>query len=261
MRYFKLYLYFLRFSFSKAMAFRMDFFFRIFMDLVYYMVNISFYQIIYIHTRVLGGWNLSQIMVFVAGYLVLDALVMTIFANNLWRLPLFVNRGELDYYLIRPVSTLFFLSVRDFAANSFLNLIMAWVIFAWAIKNYPYPIDSSLLVIYIFMLFLGALLYYLVRMITIIPVFWFHSSRGFDQLFWGISRFLEKPDRIFTGWVRRLLASILPFSVMASYPARIFLDGFDWQIFAHMLIVVIIFSILVLFFWQKALKVYSSASS
>ena len=43
----------------------------------------------------------------------------------MWWLPMLINRGDLDYYLVRPVSTLFFVSFRDFAANSFVNLVIA----------------------------------------------------------------------------------------------------------------------------------------
>jgi ABC-2 type transport system permease protein len=243
------------------MAFRMDFFFRIFMDIIYYAVNLAFYNIIYMHTTILGGWDLNQMMVFVAGYLVLDAVVMTFFANNLWRLPQYVNNGDLDYYLIRPVSSLFFLSLRDFAANSFINLTMTWAIFIWILTKYPYPFELFQLALFIAMLFCGIFLYYLVRMATIIPVFWTLSARGFDQLFWGVSRFLERPDRIFTGWVRRILASILPFSIMASYPARIFLDGFSWNVFWHIVIVTFCFWALVVVLWHLGLRAYSSASS
>ena len=39
MRYLRLYLYFLRFSFSRAMEFRLDFYFRILMDVAFYVVN------------------------------------------------------------------------------------------------------------------------------------------------------------------------------------------------------------------------------
>ena len=63
-------------------------------------------------------------MVFVGSVFVADALIMTVFSNNLWWLPIYVNRGDVDYYLVRPVSSLFMLSLRDFAANSFLNLLM-----------------------------------------------------------------------------------------------------------------------------------------
>ena len=65
-------------------------------------------------------------MIFVAGYLIADALEMTFFANNMWWFPHFVNNGDLDYYITRPISSLFFLSVRDFAADSFLNVLMTF---------------------------------------------------------------------------------------------------------------------------------------
>jgi rhomboid protease GluP len=43
-RYLTLYLYFLRFSFSRALEFRVDFLFRVVMDVVYYAVNIAFFM-------------------------------------------------------------------------------------------------------------------------------------------------------------------------------------------------------------------------
>ncbi len=106
-RYIKLYAHFLRFSFSRAMEFRFDFFFRIFMDILYYGINIGFYKIIFSHTTALAGWNEPQTMVFVAGFLVVDAINMTVFANNLWMITDYINKGELDYYLLRPVMKLF----------------------------------------------------------------------------------------------------------------------------------------------------------
>jgi ABC-2 type transport system permease protein len=124
-RYLRLYLYFLRFSFSKAFEFRVDFWFRVVMDAFYYAVNIGFYRVLYVHTDLLAGWDERQVMVFVGSYLVVDGLNMTVFANNLWWLPINVNKGNLDYYLVRPVSPFFFLTLREFAANSFVNLLLA----------------------------------------------------------------------------------------------------------------------------------------
>jgi ABC-2 type transport system permease protein len=125
-RYLRLYLFFLQFSFSKALEFRIDFFFRIAMDIMYYFVNIALFKILLLHTPLIAGWNEEQMMVFVGCYLLVDAFHMTVFSSNMWWLPYYINRGELDYYLIRPVSPLFFLSLREFSANSFINLIIAY---------------------------------------------------------------------------------------------------------------------------------------
>ena len=133
MRYLRLYLFFLQFSFSKAMEFRLDFFFRIAMDVIYYIVNIALFKVLLLHTPIIAGWNEEQMMVFVACYLLVDAVNMTIFSTNMWWLPFYINRGDLDYYLIRPVSPLFFLSLREFSANSFVNLIIAMSFFFYTI--------------------------------------------------------------------------------------------------------------------------------
>jgi ABC-2 type transport system permease protein len=56
-RYLNLYIHFLRFSFSKAMEFRLDFSFRILMDVIYYIVNIMLFKVLFLHTDLIGGWN------------------------------------------------------------------------------------------------------------------------------------------------------------------------------------------------------------
>ena len=71
-RYFRLYGHFVRFSMSKALEFRFDFFFRVFMDLVYYGIQIAFYNVVFLQTPLLGGWNRDQALVFMGAYLVVD---------------------------------------------------------------------------------------------------------------------------------------------------------------------------------------------
>lgn len=260
-RYLRLYGYFLRFSFSKAMEFRAEFWTRVVMDVVYYSVNLEFFRLLFLHTGVLGSWTEPQVMIFVAGYLIVDSINMTVISNNMFMLPLLVNKGDLDYYLVRPVSSLFFVSVRDFAAASFVNFLMASGILVWALERYPGHFPAARLAAFILFLLNGAFLFYCLRVSFVLPVFWTHSSRGFDQLFWSLTRFMERPDSIFTGWVRRALMFALPFSLMASFPARILFQGPTIQLVATMFGVTAVFFGLLLLYWRFALRAYSSASS
>jgi ABC-2 type transport system permease protein len=257
----RLYGYFLRFSFSRAMEFRVDFFLRIFMDIFYYAINIGFYQVVFLHTDVLGGWDFDQMLVFIAGFLVIDAISMTVFANNLWLLPDYINKGDLDYYLVRPVEPLFVLSLRDFAASSFVNLLMACGIMVWALLRYPHPLGPGRIALFVVMILLGSFLRYLVRMLSILPTFWLHSARGFESVFFHLNRFIERPDRIFTGWVRVVLTTVLPFGLMASFPARLLLDSFNPWLLVHFFVVSGLFFYLIVALWKRGLRAYSSASS
>src|SRR5690606_20986413 len=117
-----------------------DFTFRIFMDVVFYAINIAFFKILFLHTGIFGGWTESQMMIFVGTYLVVDAIYMCVMSSNLWMFPQHVNKGDLDYYLVRPVSSLFFLSLREFAASSTANLFLAIGVLAWAIRGHDGPL-------------------------------------------------------------------------------------------------------------------------
>jgi ABC-2 type transport system permease protein len=260
-RYLRLYLAFLRFSFGRAMEFRLDFFFRVFMDGVWYAVNLAFFLVIYRHTSLLGGWTEDQVLVFAAGVFVADAVHMTVFSNNLWWFPILVNKGDLDYYLVRPVSTLYFVSLRDFAANSFLNLLVAGGILAWALLRYPEPLPADRVAVYLALLAAGCLLNYALHMVFLIPVFWLHSSAGLRDLFFAFERFTARPHRIFHGWVRRLLTSLLPFSILVSFPTAALFEGPSGELLLHTLAVLVAFFLFLNWFWRRGLKAYSSASS
>jgi len=260
-RYFKLYLYFLRFSFSKALEFRVDFYFRVIMDCIFYLVQFLFFNIIYLHTPILAGWTIEEMRIFVAGYIFIDALHMTIFANNCWWLPIYINRGDLDYYLTKPVSSLFFLSLREFAANSFLNLIIATGLLGYILSSYPHELSTIKIIIFIALLVLGTLLYFFINLIFLLAVFWTQSPRGFGDVFFSISHTMERPDKIFTGFIRILFTYILPFSLMASYPARFLLEENSSSLILTMLVVTLVFFIIIQYIWARGLRNYSSASS
>lgn len=243
------------------MEFRLDFSSRILMDCIYYVINIVLFKILFLHTNLIGGWTQEQMMIFVASYLLVDAINMTIFSTNMWWLPFYINRGDLDYYLIRPVSPLFFLSLREFSANSFVNLVIALGFFCYSLIVYSAPMDPFRLFGLILLLINGSLIYYCIQIMMIVPVFWTQSARGFIDLFYTLGLAMERPDRIFRGWLRILFTVVLPFALIASFPARYFIEGFDVSTMIHLTIVSIGSWIVMLFVWKLGLKSYASASS
>jgi ABC-2 type transport system permease protein len=261
LRYVRLYLHFLRFSISRAFEFRVDFYFRVVMDCVYYAVSIGFFAVLYTKTGVVGGWTVDQAYIFACGYMLVDAIQMTVFANNMWMLPIFVNKGDLDYYLVRPVSSLFFLSLREFAANSFVNLVIASGLLAWALARYPEPLGATRVVVFVLMLLNGAFVTYVLRLLFITPVFWLHSGRGLDELNFTIEKLAERPHQIYTGWLRGLLLTFVPFALLSSVPSHALFSGLTLEGLLHMTAVTAGLFAVAVWFWRRGLRVYSSASS
>ncbi|MCB0509860.1 MAG: ABC-2 family transporter protein [Bacteroidetes bacterium] len=231
------------------------------MDLAYHLSNIFIFKIIFSHTTNLAGWTEEQAIVFIASYILCDGLYMSFFANNCWWFPVFINKGELDYYLTRPVSPLFFLSLREFAANSFINLLFAIGIFTWAITNYSSPFSISQLLAYIFLIINGVVIYYILHMLFYLPVFWTQSPRGFEGLLYGLDSIMKYPDKIQNLLFRYLFTLLIPLNLIISFPAKLFF-GED-VIYNGVLLAswTIVFWSFFLWIWSKALKQYSSASS
>lgn len=260
-RYLRLYAYFLRFSFSKALQFRLDFFFRVFMDGLWYAVNLTFFGVLFAHTRALGGWTWDQMLVFAGGVFVSDAIYMSVFANNMWWLPFSVNKGDLDYDLVRPVSSLFMLSLREFAANSFLNVLMAVAILVVALQRLPTPVPADRLLLYGGLLLVGVVLKYVLQMFFLIPVFWLHTAHGLRELFFAFERVTSRPAGIFTGFVGRMLTSVLPFALIVSWPTRALFEGASGPVVLRMVGVTAAALLLMAGFWRLGLRAYASASS
>lgn len=231
------------------------------MDVFYYAAAIGFYKLLFYQVGELVGWSERDAMLFVSFYLLLDGLIMVFISNSSWWFPPLVSRGDLDYYLVRPVSILFFVSLRDISLASMVNVVMAVGLVIWAIANLGHPISLAQIVISLLLLLNGMFLFYCLRWLSLLPVFWSQTGRGFDNLFWQINELQHRPDGIYRGGFRILLVTILPFALMASYPARIAIEGISWSLVAHALCASVwMFSILLLI-WRRALSRYSSASS
>jgi ABC-2 type transport system permease protein len=243
------------------MEFRVDFFFRIGMDLIWNSVNLAFFWVIYRHTTLLGGWTFDQMLVFMGGVFVYDAIHMTVFASNMWWLPLAINKGELDYHLTRPVSPIFILSVREFAANSVVNLLVASGILTWTLMRYPQPFGMGAIIGYLGLLMVGVILHYFLNMIFLIPTFWMHSSSGLREIFFSMEQYTTRPHGIFRGWLSRMLVTVIPFALIVSFPTRALFEGFSASLVFHMLGVTAVAFVVMKLFWDAGIKAYSSASS
>lgn len=260
-RYLHLYKYFLKFSISRTLEFRVDFFFRVFMDIGYFTINLLFFKILFLHSGIIGGWDEPQIMLFTGAIIFADAINMTVFANNIWEFPQLINKGDLDYYLTRPVSSLFFISLRSFAANSFVNLICSLCILIYFLSSYPQPLAPLNIILFFIFLIIGACFKYMIHMIVLLPIFWIQSGSSLHEIYYSLARYGERPDRIYPQWIHRTLTSIIPFCLIASYPTRILLGENSLSTAGYSCIIAILFFVILQWTWRRGLQAYSSASS
>ncbi|MBX7144255.1 MAG: ABC-2 family transporter protein [Oligoflexia bacterium] len=261
LRYLRLYASLVRFAASTAIVFRADFWCRILMDIAYYATMIGFFAAVFQHTDTLGGFSVPQARVFVAMFLVLDSFHMTVYGTGVYSILQLVRKGDMDYYLLRPVSTLFLVTLREFSLASLLNLsIGLWLLYS-AIASYPQQLQPSSIIYGLFLLLNGTFLFYILRVLFIVPVFWTISGDGIMGMFYALRDAAERPHRIYPRVLRIVLMTIVPFALMASVPAELMFRPFEWSSFLLICAVTLCSFLMMLVVWKRALRAYGSASS
>jgi ABC-type uncharacterized transport system permease subunit len=153
------------------------------------------------------------------------------------------------------------LSFRDFAANSFVNLLVGCGIFTWALLRYPGHLGAPAIALFIAMLLVGEVLHYALTLLFTIPTFWLHASSGLREIYWATEQYMQRPYGIFNGWMARVLVSILPFALIVSFPVRILFEGASPTLLLHLLLVAAITLFVMIRVWNAGVRSYSSASS
>lgn len=259
----KIYKAFIRFSFSKASEFRFDSLFRILMDLAFLLQFYLLLDVTFETTSSLAGWGREQAMLFLSLFLVVDSLYMVFIDPNIEELARLVVRGGFDCYLLRPVPTLFQVLLREISLPSIVNLLFALWYLGYTLHHLSWEVTFSDSILLIVVLINGFFLAAALRLIFTLGVFWGMSERALLPIHWAFSVMFEKPHVIYTGVLKIIGLSFLPFALTASLPAEMLsLPAGSRAIHLMYLIGMSgIFYMLTLLAWRVALKNYTSASS
>lgn len=262
-RYLKIYASFVAFSFSRSLEFRLELLIRIAMDIAWYATNFLFFRTLLVHAPTIGGWNQSRMDVFVSITILADALNMVLFSSNNYAFQTLINQGHFDYYLVRPISSLFMATCRQFGASSTFNLVAAAALLIWTLLNFEEPLGTTRVATFLMILCGGVAAGQLLSVLFMyIPAFWTHSTSGFIEINQSLERLGHQPDGIFRKHALRfVLTTVLPYAVVSALPAHVLFEGLSLRHAATITGVLGFLTMTVTVLWREGLKAYSSASS
>lgn len=259
-KYFQLYLSFFKASFVADLEFRVNFSTRIITDIFWYAAHIATFEVLFLHTPLIGHWNLSQTRVFLGIMFVVDAIYMTILHDNLDRLSEKVRKGDLDLLLVKPVNSQFMVSFQRVATASLGNLIMAAGWLAWSLWRLPEWNWIRLFWLLILIPCGFCILYSMRFLFSAVSVI-FTRSENIQFIWYQLYKVGTRPDSLYNPWVRYVILSIIPVGLIASIPARSILDPPHWGLFLWTILMAPLCIYVSHRFWNFCLKYYSSASS
>jgi len=243
------------------MEFKANFLGGLIVDVIFYGIQFFFFSVIYSYVDAIGVFTKEDVMIFLIVTFLADTLYMFFFAGNLFNLNRWMVRGDLDFFLLKPVPSQFLVSFRYIKSYAVVSLVILSMLLVSRIVIYSQPVPLLNWPVFVFSLGLGCIIWYGVDFIISTSCFWFKNFSVSGWLSHEILKFSTRPDSIYTGLFRKVLISAVPMILIASIPTRMLLYGPDIRYLGWQFLIASVFFINSKIIWKKGLLRYESASS
>ncbi len=207
----------------------------------------------------LGGWRWQEALLVLGLASLIDSFFIGVFNPNLRRISEMVQQGTLDFVLLKPVSSQFWMSTQEFAAVGLPFLLVSLGLIAYAAAAVGLSAGGWLL------LALGAaaalLLAYAVAFLFATTSIWFVKVFNVVYFLNTIVWTGQYPVQAYSRPFRLFMTFVLPVYFMTTAPAEVALArlGPGWLVV--LFAVALAALLLSRAFWRFALRFYASASS
>ncbi len=243
---------------QQLMQYRLDFFLGILLTFGVAAVGPLLQFLIYTQTKGYPGWNLNQILLFQAVFLLSTGIEATCFGEVRGTLGRLMVRGEFDRLLLKPFPPLLQLFTSGFSPYSLGTLLLGCGIVAWTWLRSGADLTLSAFFSFLVFLTIGVMLSLSASILyCALTVRWVYTSMLrllLDFMFYYTGRPLD----VYPLFWRTLFITVLPFSVAVHWPAQALLGRLDLSAWIAAGATLIIW-LGVLWFWGRQLKQYTSA--
>jgi ABC-2 type transport system permease protein len=261
-RYIDLFFALCRTSFIADLEYRANIVAKIVTDILWYVAQLSTFEVLITHTPDLAGWSIQELRFFMAILFLVDAVFMLLFSENMDQLPLKVANGELDLLLTKPVNSQFMVSLNKINCPYLVNIfvLVLWTIYV--VYQLPQAMEPLRLALLIgFAMPVGLVVFYCMRFWIASLSLIFVRTDNLPMIFYQVYRFGVRPYRFYPFWLRVAVLTIIPVGFIAGVPAEIVLGELPIGLLLWGIALAALALLGTRKFWAFALTRYSSASS
>ena len=261
MHLFRLWITLFKNCLSRDMEYRLHYVLHVLVDIVWCAVQIGFFEVMFLYTPVFAGLSKSEAYLFLGTLFIVDSLNMTLIASNFWHFPRYVNTGELDFFLLKPVSPLFLSYFRFVNTASLVNVAVSFIIFGIGLSIHDQSIHVMQWIGWIIGITCGSMVLFSFEAIVGSMSFYFVNASGVQSIFYALYQISMRPDGIYSSLFRKIFITIFPLSIIASVPASFLFSEASLETFLLMISITSITVFCAVKFFSLALKRYDGASS
>jgi len=248
---------FFRNCLAREMMFRTSFVMSLLSGYGWSLVMLLFLSTVVARVQSLGNWERRDIHVLVGTFMVVQGLMQFLFETNMWRIASYVREGTLDFVLVKPVDSQFFMSTR-FLRLSALGLLLPGVALVATGARPPFVLGDLLL--YLAGTVAGIAILYSISFLLATTTIWFVRAE-MGGLVYGMFDVMRLPADVYPRPLRFAFTYVIPLVFIASVPAQTLQHRGSHLVALAGMGAALVALALARAFWFFALRFYSSTGS
>jgi ABC-2 type transport system permease protein len=249
-------------SVVREMSFKGNFIMWILVECLWFVLQLAFIGVIYLHTERIGTWSQWEVVMLVGGSHFIQQVFQAIFLVNCAQVSELIRTGRLDFMLLLPVNTRFLVSFRQVDLGGFVNAAFGLCVMAYAAHRLhviPAPVQIAG---FLLLSVAGILIHYSLMFLLASTAFWTVRAQGIVWGYYNLFNIARLPDGAFKGFFKAFFRFAIPMLLVANVPVKLVLQKlespFEMVLLVVMCAVCFIVSSL---FWKCSIKRYTSASA
>ena len=260
-KYLKVYKNFLHTSLASELEYKTNILIDLITAIFSLIGSIFLLSIFFQNDGKIGDWEFEQALIIQGIYTILNGITNTWFNPNLTEIVKHIREGTLDFVLLKPIDSQFFISLKKINPSGFLEILLGLCLLLYCIKINQINITLIFLILCLITIICSICILYSLWFFISTTTIWFVKTWNATEVlrsFLYIGRF---PLNSFSFSLRIFFSVFIPITFITSIPSEVFLGlSQSWKILLEVF-VAMVFILTSRKFWLFALKYYSSASS
>lgn len=261
----KRYLLSLRLFWTTALSSQLEYRFNFLIELIAMLGtllgSVFILSLFFSHGNKIGDWTWEAALVVQGVYTLLDGITNTFLKPNLSEIVNYVREGTLDFVLLKPIDSQFWLSTRTISPSGLPEICLGFSLIIWSSNRVSNGIHFDHIAIFIISLFCAIIILYSFWFLIASTTIWFVKTWNATEVLRAVLASGRYPVGAYPPSLRLFFTLVLPVAFLTTVPAEMILGNINLlKLFISLLFSIIFFN-LSRYFWKFALRFYTSASS
>ncbi|BCJ55399.1 ABC transporter permease [Actinoplanes sp. NBRC 14428] len=220
----RLYLRLLGAHFRSMLEYEADFVILALATVLMQVVNIVFLAALFAKVPDVHGWTFWSVLI-MFGAVALAEGFCSLFFDGMWSLAWQINRGDLDYFLVRPYPVALQSSSANVGINGLSNIVMGGIMIGTGLAHADIPWTPWRALLGVILLISSVVIKLSINLATNAVSFWLSSPTPmFAFAMHQVGDLARFPLSVYPVALKAVLGAVLPFAFISFFPTAYLLD-------------------------------------